>query len=163
MEKGLKSLRGVDVTPGDRPARLTSTTPRSAPVPLRSCVDGNLTYKLHPPTLEAVGRKKKIGLGPRSHTALRVLAKGKRLRGTRWDPFGYAGMRRLERRLAAHYEQMVLRLARDLDESTYDTAVAAAAAADMVRGYEDVKVRNVDNYVTRLRGLGIETVELLDT
>ena len=49
----------------------------------------NLTYKLHPPMLRALGRRKKIGLGPRSHVALRVLAKGKRLRGTRFDPFGY--------------------------------------------------------------------------
>lgn len=123
---------------------------------------GNLTYKLHPPTLKALGRKKKIGLGPRSHLVLRVLAKGKGLRGTRWDPFGYAGVRRLERRLATHYEQMVLRAARELDASNYDTAVAAATAADLVRGYEDVKLRNVDNYLARLRSLGIDTTDLLD-
>ena len=42
----------------------------------------HLTYKLHPPVLRAMGRSKKIGLGPRSHVALRLLAKGKRLRGT---------------------------------------------------------------------------------
>ena len=110
---------------------------------------GNLTYKLHPPVLKALGRKKKIGLGPRSRAALRVLAKGKRLRGTRWDPFGYALVRGLERRLVAQYEQMVLGLARALDASTYETSVAAAEAADLVRGYEDVKLRNVDNYLPR--------------
>lgn len=35
----------------------------------------NLTYRLHPPVLRAMGRKKKIGLGPRSHLVLRALAK----------------------------------------------------------------------------------------
>lgn len=122
----------------------------------------NLTYKLHPPLLKALGRKKKIGFGPHSHVALRVLAKGKCLRGTPWDPFGYTKMRRLERRLATHYEQMVLQLARELTVSTYDTAVAAAEAADLVRGYEDVKLRNVDTYLAQLRKLGIDTTGLID-
>ena len=122
----------------------------------------NLTYKLHPPVLEALGRKKKIGFGPRAHVALRLLAKGKRLRGTAWDPFGYAKVRRIERRLLAHYEQMVLRSARELTSSTYETAIAAADAADLVRGYEDVKLRNIDTYLARLRSLGIDTPELLD-
>ncbi|EHK83869.1 indolepyruvate ferredoxin oxidoreductase [Rhodococcus pyridinivorans AK37] len=123
---------------------------------------GNLTYKLHPPVLKALGRKKKIGLGPHTHVALRLLAKGKHLRGTAWDPFGYAKVRRLERRLLAHYEQMVLRSARELTPSTYDTAIAAAEAADLVRGYEDVKLRSIDTYLARLRSLGIDTPELLD-
>jgi indolepyruvate ferredoxin oxidoreductase len=117
----------------------------------------NLTYKLHPPTLEALGRQKKIGLGPRSHTALRLLARGKRLRGTRLDPFGYTAMRRLERRLAAHYQQMVLQLADELSGENYQRATAAAEAADLVRGYEDVKLRNVGTYVMRLRELGLRT------
>ena len=47
-----------------------------------------LTYKLHPPVLKAMGRKKKIGFGPKSHVALKLLAKGKKLRGTKLDPFG---------------------------------------------------------------------------
>jgi indolepyruvate ferredoxin oxidoreductase len=119
-----------------------------------------LTYKLHPPTLRALGRKTKIGLGPRTHMALRVLAKGKKLRGTRLDPFGFAQVRRLERQLAAHYERMVIRLAGELDASTYDTAVAAASAADMVRGYEEVKLRNVEGYLAQLRRLGIDTAGL---
>ncbi|PRC59209.1 hypothetical protein C6A85_24600, partial [Mycobacterium sp. ITM-2017-0098] len=66
-----------------------------------------LTYKLHPPTLRAMGRTKKIGLGPGSHAALRVLAKGKRLRGTMFDPFGYANVRRIERQLLADYTGIV--------------------------------------------------------
>ena len=87
----------------------------------------NLTYRLHPPTLRAIGRKKKIGLGPRSHLALRLLAKGKRLRGTRFDPFGYAHLRRAERSLLAEYVRIVTRLADELDTVNYDRAVEVAA------------------------------------
>ena len=115
----------------------------------------NLTYKLHPPALRALGRKKKIGLGPRSHLALRALAKGKRLRGTLFDPFGYAHVRKVERRLLAEYVDIVTRLAADLDPANYDRAVEVAALTDMVRGYEDIKLANVDLYHARLRELGI--------
>lgn len=115
----------------------------------------NLTYKLHPPTLRAMGRKKKIGLGPRSHGALRLLAKGKRLRGTKFDPFGYAHVRRVERALLAEYTDIVTRLAATLDEANFDHAVEVAGLPDMVRGYEGIKLANVAAYHDRLRELGI--------
>ncbi|MEU8894796.1 indolepyruvate ferredoxin oxidoreductase family protein [Nocardia sp. NPDC048505] len=116
----------------------------------------NLTYKLHPPVLRALGRKKKIGMGPNSHVALRVLAKGKRLRGTRFDPFGYAHVRKVERTLLAHYTAMVTALAAELTAENYDRAVQAAALTDVVRGYEDIKLANVRLYCERLRELGLE-------
>lgn len=115
----------------------------------------NLTYKLHPPTLKALGRKAKIGFGPRTHVALRLVAKGKRLRGTMFDPFGYARIRRLERQLVADYEAMLRELVGGLTIDSYDTALAAASAPDIVRGYEDVKLRNVERYRARLRELGV--------
>ncbi|MFC9359290.1 indolepyruvate ferredoxin oxidoreductase family protein [Rhodococcus sp. NPDC057014] len=113
----------------------------------------NLTYKLHPPALRALGRKKKIGLGPKSHMALKVLAKGKRLRGTKLDPFGYAHVRKVERQLLADYTDLLHRIADHLDGETYDAAVAVAALPDMVRGYEEVKMRNVELYRDKLRDL----------
>lgn len=116
----------------------------------------NLTYRLHPPVLRAMGRKKKIGMRPGSHFALRLLARGKRLRGTAFDPFGYAHVRRVERELLAHYTAMVADLASVLDPAGYDRAVRAAALADVVRGYEDIKLANVALYSERLRELGIE-------
>ncbi|MBF6329666.1 indolepyruvate ferredoxin oxidoreductase family protein [Nocardia transvalensis] len=115
----------------------------------------NLTYKLHPPILRAMGRKKKIGFGPRSHVALKLLAKGKRLRGTKFDPFGYMHVRKVERALLAHYTDMVTNLA-DTLATDYDRAVEAASLADAVRGYEDVKLASIETYRTRLRELGIE-------
>ncbi|WP_163752040.1 indolepyruvate ferredoxin oxidoreductase family protein [Mycolicibacterium helvum] len=120
----------------------------------------NLTYKLHPPTMKALGRKTKVGFGPRSHIALKMLARGKFLRGTKFDPFGYARVRKVERLLLAHYEAMVLDLADKLDSDNYEAAVAAASAPDIVRGYEDVKMRNVTRYIARLNELGMSTDRL---
>jgi len=114
-----------------------------------------MTYKLHPPILKALGRKKKIGLGPRSHFALRLLAKGRFLRGHLLDPFGHTKLRKLERRLIDHYEAMITSLIVSLTAETYDAAVAAARAPDIVRGYEEVKLANVDRYVNALTDLGI--------
>jgi indolepyruvate ferredoxin oxidoreductase len=118
----------------------------------------NLTYRLHPPVLRALGRKKKIGLGPKSHVALRVLAKGKRLRGTVFDPFGYAHVRRVERRLLSEYERIVVDLATGLDRDGYDRAVDIASLPEVVRGYENIKLANVETYYRRLRELEIDAV-----
>ena len=115
-----------------------------------------LTYRLHPPVLRALGRSKKIGLGPRTHVALRVLAHGKRLRGTVFDPFGYAHVRRVERRLRDDYERLVTGLAAELTDSSYEHAVEVAALPDLVRGYEGVKLANIEVYRERLRELGVD-------
>ena len=136
-------------------ARLLTDTGFLAQVKAEIPNGENLTYKLHPPALRAMGRKKKIGLGPRSHVSLRLLAKGKRLRGTVFDPFGYAHVRKVERALLAEYETIVSRLAAELDATTYDRAVTIAALPDMVRGYEDIKLGNVEGYHARLRELGV--------
>ena len=115
----------------------------------------NLTYKLHPPTLKALGRDHKVSFGPRSHIALRVLKHGKRLRGTAFDPFGYTRMRRLERALLAQYQSLLSEAAATLTPDTYQRATAIAEAADLIRGYEDVKLRSVERYRARLQELGV--------
>ncbi len=111
-------------------------------------------YRLHPPMLKAMGRQKKLALGPWMRPVLQTLARGKALRGTPLDPFGRTGIRRLERDLRDSYRAMVLRLSNGLSADSYATATAAAEAADLVRGYEDVKLANVDRYRTRLAELG---------
>ncbi|TXG89330.1 indolepyruvate ferredoxin oxidoreductase family protein [Rhodococcus rhodnii] len=113
------------------------------------------TFRLHPPLLKALGREGKIGFSPRTHGALRVLAGAKRLRGTVLDPFGHTAVRKLERALIAHYDATTADLATRLTERTYDEATATAAAADLVRGYEEVKLRSVVRYVDRLTELGV--------
>jgi indolepyruvate ferredoxin oxidoreductase len=124
----------------------------------RQVPDGdNLTYKLHPPLLKALGRKKKIGMRPGTHGALRMLAKGRFLRGTKLDPFGHTHMRRLERQLVDHYETVMRGFLSNLASDSYDVAVAAASAPELVRGYEDVKMRNIQRYLERLAELDVDT------
>jgi indolepyruvate ferredoxin oxidoreductase len=134
-------------------------TDREFHASVRAQVPGgeNLTFKLHPPILKALGRKKKISFGPRTHVALRLMAKAKQLRGTPLDPFGYTAMRRLERQLVAHYEATTADLLRSLTLDSYEWAVAVASTPDLIRGYEEVKLRNVGAYVARLAELGIAT------
>jgi indolepyruvate ferredoxin oxidoreductase len=120
----------------------------------------NLTFKLHPPILKALGRKKKVGMGPRTHVALRVLARGKWLRGSLLDPFGHTQIRRTERRLVTHYERTFKQLLESLTSDSYETAVAVACAPDLIRGYEEVKIRNLGTYSARLTELGVQPLAL---
>jgi indolepyruvate ferredoxin oxidoreductase len=116
---------------------------------------GTMSYMLKPPVLQALGREKKIALGPRSQVSLRVLARMKFLRGTPADPFGFAHVRKVERELRDHYRLMVEDLAVTMTIENHDRAVQLAGLPDMVRGYESVKMRNVTRYVDALRELGV--------
>lgn len=118
-----------------------------------------LRYRLHPPLLRAMGRDQKIAFGPWLRPVLRTLAKGKRLRGTALDPFARTEVRRVERELRDSYTRMIVRLTDQLTEANYGTAVAAAQAADLVRGYEEVKLGNVARYRARLAELGVSADE----
>jgi indolepyruvate ferredoxin oxidoreductase len=113
-----------------------------------------LTYNLHPPALRAMGMSNKLHLSARWRPMFTVLAKGKGLRGTRLDPFGRAEVRRVERELIASHTALVEQLSASLSAESYDDAALAAAAAELVRGYEGVKLRNVQRYRERLESLG---------
>lgn len=123
-----------------------------------------LTFKLHPPILRAIGRKNKIGFAPWSHFTLKAMAYGKLLRGTPFDVFGYARVRRVERALLAHYKATIRRLMEELTQEftpeNYERAVAVASLPDMVRGYEDVKLRGVRAYCDALESLGVDVATL---
>jgi indolepyruvate ferredoxin oxidoreductase len=116
---------------------------------------GRVTFQLHPPVLRALGRRKKLAFGPRSHRALRMLAGLKVLRGTRLDVFGYAHVRRVERALVAHYRETVTGLVRTLTPDSYERAVRIASLPDIVRGFEGVKLANVERYRDSLRADGV--------
>ena len=110
-------------------------------------------YRLHPPMLRALGMKKKISLGAWFRPVFVVLYALRRLRGTPFDLFGLARVRRVERRLLAEYEDVVRDLAGRLDSDNHAVAVEIAGLPDMVRGYEDIKERNVERYEARLAEL----------
>ncbi|WP_326645206.1 indolepyruvate ferredoxin oxidoreductase family protein [Streptosporangium sp. NBC_01755] len=131
------------------------TAPAADPVAGQVPGATKVTYNLHPPMLRSMGVSGKLKLGPWFRPVLRGLAKGRVLRGTPLDPFGFAHVRRLERALAADYRDMVAELARTLDAAGYDRAVQAAGAAELVRGYEGVKLANVERYRERRGELGV--------
>ena len=109
-----------------------------------------VSYNLHPPVLRAMGLDHKVRLGPWFTPVLGGLARGKRLRGTPLDPFGYAKVRRVERRLAREYRRLIERLADRLTTANLQQAVALAELPDEVRGYEHVKLANVERYRAEL-------------
>jgi indolepyruvate ferredoxin oxidoreductase len=111
------------------------------------------SWRLHPPVLRALGMKRKIALGPWFVPAFRVLRAMRRLRGTPVDPFGRTRVRVAERELIEEYLGLVDQLIDRLSPATAPLAVQLAGLPDGVRGYEDVKLRNVESYRQSLAGL----------
>jgi indolepyruvate ferredoxin oxidoreductase len=110
-----------------------------------------IAYRLHPPMLRALGMKSKISLGQWVRPILRLLYAARWLRGTPFDPFGYAVLRRTERRLIAEYRDAVLEVLAQLSSDNHGEAIAIAALPDVVRGYEELKMSNVADYRLRLQ------------
>jgi indolepyruvate ferredoxin oxidoreductase len=107
-------------------------------------------YLVHPQFLRKLGVRKKIALGAPLRMAFAVLRRLKYLRGTPFDVFGWDADRRLERAVIVEYER-ALRTA--IETRAYETAVAVADSALLVRGYADVKGRNAGVWRRRVREL----------
>jgi indolepyruvate ferredoxin oxidoreductase len=105
--------------------------------------DARIYFMLHPPLLRALGLKHKLKLGRWFVPAFRALYRMRRLRGTRLDPFGLAKVRRVERELIDEYEGMVAEALALLTPETHDTAAELLELPDVIRGYEEIKLRNV--------------------
>jgi indolepyruvate ferredoxin oxidoreductase len=112
---------------------------------------GKVTYHLHPPVLRAMGFKQKLKLGPWFRPAFQGLYAMRRLRGTPLDPFGYAQVRRIERKLIGDYQARVYRELAGLDAGNYERVVALAELPDMIRGYEEIKLGNIRRYRAALK------------
>jgi indolepyruvate ferredoxin oxidoreductase len=94
--------------------------------------------------------KRKLALGPWFAPVFRALRASRRLRGTPFDPFGRAEVRKVERQLIEDYLTLVDRLLDGLTPDNLMLAVEVAELPDVVRGYEDVKLRSVDRYLNEL-------------
>ncbi len=106
-------------------------------------VEPRVKFNLHPPFLRERGLKSKLELGSWFRPVLGALIPLRRLRGTSFDPFGRAEVRRTERELAAWYRGVLGRIRSELTAQNHHAALAAAAAPDRIRGYEQIKMRNV--------------------
>jgi indolepyruvate ferredoxin oxidoreductase len=112
--------------------------------------EGRPRLELHlaPPLLAprdpATGHLKKRTYGPWIFTAMKYLARMKRLRGRWLDPFGHSEERRIERRLIADYEGVIEELLARLSPDNYGLAVEIARIPEQIRGYGHVKLRHLE-------------------
>jgi indolepyruvate ferredoxin oxidoreductase len=77
---------------------------------------------------------------------MRLLARAKAVRGSVLDPFRWAEVRRVERRLAGEYWTAIEAALTGLDAAAIPAAVELADLAEVVRGYEDIKLANVERF-----------------
>jgi indolepyruvate ferredoxin oxidoreductase len=115
----------------------------------------SVQFWLQPPFFTQWGLRRKIPVSIRWMPLLRVLAAGKRVRGTFLDPFGRTPLRKLERSLPERYRKMLINLLATLNSENYERAVNAAEAAQLIRGYERVKETNVKRFLQRLEALNV--------
>ena len=112
-----------------------------------------LLFHMAPPLLpwkdKHTGAPKKYAFGAWILPFLRLLAKGKFLRGTPFDPFCYTKDRRKERALIEHYEELMTYVSSKLTPENYDIAVALASIPENIRGYGHVKNASVEAALLR--------------
>lgn len=113
---------------------------------LQAQFDGPFAIAFHfaPPWLARHGADgaapRKLEVGQWLWPALRWLAKGKRLRGTPFDPFGRSSERRLERRLASEYDGLLRALLPHLSAGNLALAAEIALVPARIRGFGHVKL-----------------------
>ncbi len=109
--------------------------------------DARVRVMLHPPVLKRLGMQRKIGIpGKASPAVFKALYSMRRLRGTRFDPFGRDEVRGVERGLIAEYDQMLDEMLGSLTPDNHAVWVRLTGLAEMIRGYDEVKLGNVAAY-----------------
>ena len=106
-----------------------------------------IEFHLAPPIL---GRKNKDGMaqkskfGPWMMWGFKWLAKGKFLRGTMFDLFGYTAERKQERTLIAAYETDLDMIKEALPTENRDILLELATLPEKIRGYGHVKAAHIE-------------------
>ncbi len=137
-------------------ARLSLKPAARAAISAQFGARARVRYHLQPPLLKALGLKRKIQVGSWFDVVYRLLSRIRFLRGTPFDPFGYDRVRRVERELIAQYRRLVFAALDDLSADNYARAVELARLPDMIRGYDEIKLANVERFWEAVRGLGYE-------
>ncbi|RLA36702.1 MAG: pyruvate ferredoxin oxidoreductase [Gammaproteobacteria bacterium] len=103
----------------------------------------SLRFNLAPPILnsgvDARGRPRKREFGAWIIPVFRLLAKLRKLRGTRFDLFGMTAERKMERALISEFESHVDQLLRSLTAANVDSATDIVKEYLEIRGYGPVK------------------------
>lgn len=112
--------------------------------------ESRIGYRLHPPVLRALGMNRKITLGAWFRVVFAALYAMRFLRGSLLNPFGWGTVRRTERRLPVEYRHAVATLLARATAANLAELAATASLPDMVRGYEQIKMGNVERYRAEL-------------
>jgi len=108
--------------------------------------DVKLEFHMAPPLIARPKNgqpPKKIALGAWMLPAMKLLAKGKALRGSWFDLFGHTEERRMERGLVTQFERRIDELLANLTADRLPSAIQIAALPLSMRGYGHVKIANV--------------------
>ncbi|MEU1725960.1 indolepyruvate ferredoxin oxidoreductase family protein [Nonomuraea sp. NPDC005692] len=111
--------------------------------------DAVVSVLLHPPLLRAMGMKRKIRLRRSAPTLFRGLRAARVLRGTAFDVFGQAELRRVERELITEYRDLMRAALARLTPGTIDAVAEIAGLPESIRGYEDIKLARVAEFRER--------------
>jgi indolepyruvate ferredoxin oxidoreductase len=124
-------------------ARLHAETAFQAQLSQQFEGDYKVKFHLAPPLFASrdpkTGHLIKQEFGAWMLPAFRMLAKLKRLRGTKLDLFGYTKERRVERALIGEYETLIGELLGGLTPANHAIAVKLASVPDDIKGYGHVK------------------------
>ncbi|GGT39150.1 indolepyruvate ferredoxin oxidoreductase [Nonomuraea spiralis] len=111
--------------------------------------DAVVSVMLHPPLLRAMGMKRKIRLRRSAPVLFRGLRAARVLRGTAFDVFGQAEVRRVERELVTEYRDLMRAALARLTPGTIDAVAELAGLPESIRGYEDIKLARVAEFRER--------------
>jgi len=125
---------------------------------LEEAFEGGYRLQFHfapplPGGLDVSGAPRKRTYGQWLLPVLKLLAKGRRLRGSRFDVFGYGSERRLERQLASDYARMIDAILPRLDAPRLPALLELASLPEQIRGYGHVKLASVEKTKAREREL----------
>ncbi|MFC4113124.1 indolepyruvate ferredoxin oxidoreductase family protein [Nonomuraea zeae] len=113
--------------------------------------DAVVSVLLHPPVLRAMGMKRKIEVRRSAGVLFRGLRAARVLRGTAFDVFGRAKVRRVERELVSEYRDLMRAALTRLTPATADAVEEIAGLPELIRGYEDIKLARVAEFRERAR------------
>jgi len=114
---------------------------------------GKMSLWLSPPLFSrmdpATGRPRKHRFGPWILSAMALLAKARKLRGTPFDVFGYSEERRAERRLVEEFMADIRVLCSTSAPQDFERLVEFARLPQEVRGFGPVKAAAMTSHATQ--------------
>lgn len=116
----------------------------------------NLRFHLAPPLFakrDSDGRLIKKQYGMWMLKAFKVLAMGKVLRGTAFDPFGYTKERQSERAEIGNFERLMTETVDSLEANTFAVALELARLPQSVRGFGHVKEKSAEKAMVQMDAL----------